>query len=86
MPRALTMRRSIVPHGDRKKFLEKLTARRAYYTGAHCRFWVFEESDLPGAFMEFVEADDADALAKAIAAAPDPVVDAVRIYEEVELS
>jgi len=79
------MRRSIVPLADRKRFLQKLKARRAYYTGADCRFWVFEEVDLAGAFVEFVEATDARTLERALAAAPDPVVDAVRIYQEVEL-
>lgn len=83
--RALTMRRSIVPLNDRKKFMQKLRARRAYYTGAGCHFWVFEESDLAGAFVEFVEAADQDTLARALASAPEQVVDGARIYQEVEL-
>jgi hypothetical protein len=41
---------------------------------------------LPGAFLEFVEAPDADTLARAHAAAPDPALDPARIYREVELS
>ena len=85
MPRALTIRRSIVPLTDRKRFLQKLKARRAHYVGAGCEFWVFEEVDLAGAFVEFVEAADARTLERAMAAAPDPVVDAVRIYQQVEL-
>jgi hypothetical protein len=47
---------------------------------------VFEEANLPGAFLEFVEAPDADTLARAHAAAPDPALDPARIYREVELS
>ena len=86
MPRCLTLQRSIVPAGDRKKFMEKLRARRAYYANAKCRFWVFEESDLAGAFIEFIESDDPDILERALAGAPDHVVDAARIYQEVELS
>jgi len=83
--RALTIRRSIVPLADRKKFLQKLKSRRAYFVDAGCKFWVFEESDLAGAFVEFVEADDAKTLAKALADASDQPADAVRIYEEVDV-
>jgi hypothetical protein len=79
------MRRSIVPLNDRKKFMQKLRARHAYYTGAGCRFWVFEESDLAGAFIEFIEAADHDTLARALQSAPEQVVDGARIYQEVEL-
>lgn len=85
MPKALTMRRSIVPLAERKKFLQKIRTRRTYYVGASCHFWVFEESDLAGAFVEFIEADDAETLARALADAPDQPADAVRIYEAVEL-
>jgi hypothetical protein len=83
--RALTMQRSIVPLAERKKYMHKLRARRSYYTGQSCRFWVFEESEIPGAFLEFIEAADADTLARALAEAPEPVVDTSRIYQEVEL-
>jgi hypothetical protein len=86
MPRALTLQRSIVPSGDRKKFLAKLIARQAYYASAKCKHWVFEEAELTGAFIEFIEAADGDTLAKALAGAPDPVLDAARIYREVELA
>ncbi len=85
MARALTFQRSIVPPADRKKFMERLRARRLYYTGANCQFWVFEESDLPGAYIEFIEAEDEDTLADAMAGAPQHFVDAARIYHEVEL-
>ncbi|HKT07037.1 MAG TPA: hypothetical protein VJR24_03990 [Gemmatimonadaceae bacterium] len=85
MARALTIRRSIVPLADRKKFLQRLKARRTYFVGAGCKFWVFEESDLAGAFVEFVEADDAKTLAKALADSSDQPADAVRIYEEVDV-
>ncbi|HEX5436386.1 MAG TPA: hypothetical protein VFW98_04465 [Gemmatimonadaceae bacterium] len=85
MPRALTMQRSIVPLGDRKKFLERLRARRQYFTGANCQFWAFEESDLPGAYVEFIEASDERTLAAAVSGAPEHLIEAVRIYHEVEL-
>jgi hypothetical protein len=79
------LKRSIVPLAERKAFLQKLRERRAYYSAAHCRFWVFEESDLAGAFIEFIEAEDSDTLARALAGAPNHVVDPARIYHEVEL-
>lgn len=85
MPRALTIQRSIIPLSERKKFMHKLRAKRSYYAAANCRFWVFEESGLAGAFVEFIEAADASTLARALAEAPDQVVDAARIYQEVEL-
>ena len=85
MSRALTIQRSIVPLSDRKRFMEKLRTRRAYYAAANCRFWVFEETDLAGAFVEFIEASDEDTLANAIAKAPEQYVDAARIYHEVQL-
>lgn len=85
MSRALTIHRSIVPATDRKKFLQKLRARRDYYGRQRCHFWAFEERDLAGAFIEFIEAADAETLARALAEAPEAVIDAARIYEEVEL-
>jgi hypothetical protein len=47
---------------------------------------VFEESGLPGAFIEFVEASDRDTLDSALENAPDRLLDPARVYEEVELS
>ncbi|HEX5178949.1 MAG TPA: hypothetical protein VFW04_06450 [Gemmatimonadaceae bacterium] len=85
MARALTMRRSIVPLADRKKFLQKLKSRQKYFVGAGCKFWVFEESDLTGAFVEFIEADDPKTLAQALADASEQPAEAVRIYEEVDV-
>jgi hypothetical protein len=79
------MRRSIVPLADRKKFLQKAKARRTYFVNADCKFWVFEESDLAGAFVEFIEADDAKTLAKALADSPEQPADAARIYEAVDV-
>jgi hypothetical protein len=84
VPRWLTLQRSIVPAGERKRFMERLHTRRAYYQTAKCGFWVFEESGLPGAVIEFVEAADRETLESAIAGAPDHIVDAARIYREVE--
>lgn len=85
MPRALTIQRTLVTPPDRERFQERLRRKRDYYASAKCRFWVFEEAGLPGAFLEFFEAEDAETLARAHAGAPDPVLDPNRVYAEVEL-
>ena len=85
MPRALSVQRTLVTPGDRERFYERLKRKRQHYAQAKCQFWVFEEANLAGAFLEFVEAADADTLARAHAAAPDPAIDPARIYTEVEL-
>jgi hypothetical protein len=86
MPRALSIKRSIVPLSERAKYLERLKTRKEHYQRANCEFWVFEEAALTGAFIEFVEASDAATLEAAHTAAPEPVLDPARIYTEVELS
>ncbi|MCC7053495.1 MAG: hypothetical protein IT355_09515 [Gemmatimonadaceae bacterium] len=85
MARALVMKRTIVPLPERAGYMDRLKRRKAYYAGAGCRFWVFEEAALNGAFIEFTEASDRETLRAAIAAAPDHVLDANRIYQEVPL-
>jgi hypothetical protein len=85
MPRALTIQRTLVTPSDRERFHVKLRKKADYYTKANCRFWVFEEAGLPGAFLEFFEAADAETLARAHADAPDQVLDPNRVYQEVEL-
>jgi hypothetical protein len=86
MGRALTIQRSIIPAADRAKHLERLRAKRDHYTSKQCRYWVFEEAGVHGAFLEFVEADSAAAIAAAHAAAADAPIDVNRVYLEVELS
>jgi len=85
MPRALTVQRTLVTPQELKKFAEKLKRNREYYAQANCRYWVFEEASLPGAFLEFCEAPDHQTLARAHASAPEPMLDPARIYHEVEL-
>ena len=84
--RALTMQRTLVLPAQRKTFFERLSRKKRYYAEANCRFWVFEEAGLPGAFLEFVEAPDTATLARAQAAAPDPLLDPGRVYTEVEIA
>jgi hypothetical protein len=86
VPRALTIQRSIIPAADRARHLDRLRAKRDHYKSRQCRFWVFEESGVHGAFLEFIEADNAETLNAAHAAAAEPPLDINRVYLEVELS
>lgn len=83
--RVLTLQRTIVTPTERGRFLDRARQLREHYATHHCRYWVFEEAQLPGAFIEFTESTDAAALAAALARAPDAVVDPARIYQEVAL-
>ncbi len=83
--RVLALHRTIVTPSDRGRFLDRARELREHYRRHECRYWVFEEAELSGAFIEFTEAADAGALASALAGAPEPIVDPARIYQEVEL-
>jgi hypothetical protein len=85
MARALTIQRTVVTPPERERFHEMLRRKQAYYAKANCHFWVFEEAGLPGAFLEFFEAANPEALVKAHSGAPDSVLDPNRVYIEVEL-
>ena len=86
MPRALTIQRSVIPAAGRARQLDRLRSKRDHYRSKQCRYWVFEEAAVHGAFLEFVEADSAEALAAAHASAPDAPIDATRVYLELELA
>jgi hypothetical protein len=85
MPKALTIQRSTVPSAERANYTRKLKALRSHYEAANCRFWVFEETSLHGAFIEFTEADDEQTLSTAHANAPHKTLDPSRVYQEVNL-
>lgn len=85
MPRVLTIGRTTVAADQRAAFLARVDARRAHYTKAGVRYWVFEEASLPGAFVEFCEAADPDTLVAAHNAAPDPPTGVNRPYVELEV-
>jgi hypothetical protein len=86
MARALTMQRTVVTPADRGRFLERARMLRTHYHRANCQYWVFEDAEVGGAFLEFAEAADQSMLAAAQAAAPDAVgVDPTRLYCEVEI-
>ena len=83
--KALTIQRTLVPRSEREKYFERLRRKRDHYAAARCRFWAFEEASLPGAFIEFYEADDPEALVQAHEAAPDRILDLNRVYLQVEI-
>jgi len=83
--RALTLQRTIVTPAERTRFLERARQLRDHFAAHQCRYWVFEEAQLPGAFIEFTEGADTTALSAALAGVPDGVVDPARIYQEVAL-
>jgi len=85
MPRALTIQRSTVPSAERANYTKRLRALRSHYAAANCKFWVFEETSLPGAFVEFTEADSEETLSAAHANAPHKTLDPTRVYQEIEL-
>ena len=85
MPKALTIQRSTVPATERANYPKRLKVLHSHYAAANCRFWVFEETSLPGAFIEFTEADDELTLTNAHANAPHKTLDPSRVYQEVPL-
>jgi hypothetical protein len=80
------MRHTVVPLHDRPEFHQRARDARAHYAGQGCRYWLFEEASLPGAYVEFFEANDRESLLRAHRGAPDPVRESARMYVEVELS
>ena len=82
MARAFTIQRSTVPLGERERYFERLRACSSHYRAANCRFWVCEETGLPGAFIEFTEADDVITLTVAHANSPHRILDPARISHE----
>ncbi len=85
MPRVLTVQRTTVPASERERYFERLRVCKSHYSAANCRFWVFEESALTGAFIEFTEADDETTLTVAHANSPHRILDPARIYHETEI-
>lgn len=79
------MQRSTVHSAERANYTKRLKALRSHYAAANCKFWVFEESSLPGAFIEFTEAANEQTLTVAHAHAPHKTLDPSRVYLEVEL-
>lgn len=89
MPRAIAMRHTIVPPAERGEFRAQARQALAHFSSAGCHYWLFEEEQLPGAFVEFFEAADAETLVSARRAAPagsGAPLDSGRLYVEVDLT
>lgn len=85
MPRVLSIHRTTVPVGQRARYLERVTAAKSHYTANGCRFWVFEQTGLSGAFLEFAEAPDEQTLVAAHERLPQRLTAGPRVYAEIEL-
>jgi hypothetical protein len=86
VPRAISMRHTVVPAADRGGFREEARRAHSHYTGRGCHYWLFEVCQMPGAYVEFFEAKDKDTLVRAHGDAPRPVLESARLYVEVELT
>jgi len=86
VPRVLSMRHTIVTPGDRAEFHARARQLQAHYAARNCHYWLFEEASLPGAYVEFFEANDAGVLQNAHEGAPGSIEPSARTYKEVELS
>lgn len=65
MPRALTIERTAIPSSDRERYMASVRAKAAHFRAAQCRFWVFEDAEVRGSFIEFAEAADEETLGMA---------------------
>jgi hypothetical protein len=85
MPRRLTIQRTTVPNSEREKYFERLKAAKAHYESANCRFWVFEESALRGAFVEFNRSGRRDRFGECTGNSAPQDFRSGRIYHELEI-
>jgi len=84
--RAVSMRHTVVPSAEREAFHRQATASRAHYSSSGCRYWLYQEDGLPGAYVEFFEAPDKETLQRAQRAAGPAATTTSRLYIEVELT
>jgi hypothetical protein len=68
----LTLNRTIVPPPERERFFTRARELRAHFQARGCQYWVFEDAELAGAFIEFAEGKDVDALRRAYSDAHGP--------------
>jgi hypothetical protein len=79
------MRESRHAAGDRDRFLAAARERRTRYAREKCNYWVFEDINAAGDFVEFVEARDADTLGAALRDERVGSVRPARLFRELEL-
>ncbi len=85
MPRVLTIERTAIPSSGRQRYLAALRTKAAHFRASDCRFWVFEDSEVRGAFVEFAEGTDEQALGMAYYTMPDSLRCPIPLYHQVEL-
>lgn len=87
MPHALTIQRRAVRSADRESYMVSLRARAAHFRAANCRFWVYEDAEVRGSFVEFAEGDDEETLGRAYMTMSDGESrrSSLSLYNEVEL-
>lgn len=87
MPRALTIERTAVPSSDRERYLDSIRAKAAHFRAAHCRFWVYEDAEVRGSFIEFAEGENEETLGIAYMTLADaePQRFPIPLYQLVEL-
>ena len=66
MSRMLVMSERVVNRLDRAAYLSTLAARRELAAAASANFWVFEQHESEGRFLEFIEAGSVEILEAAI--------------------
>ena len=71
---------------EREESRARAGAIRSHYTAAGCTYWLFEESVMAGAYVEFFEAPDKETLTRAHRSLAEPLIERSRLYVQVELS
>jgi hypothetical protein len=84
MARTLTIETTKLSADERAAFIDRARSRRGHFRGSGCHYWLFEEAETPGTFIEFTEGPDETTLRSAHASAPEPEYEAP-LYVEVEL-
>ena len=84
MPRTLAIETTKLSADNRAAFIDRSRARRGHFREAGCKYWLFEQTETPGTFIEFTEGPDEATLRSARASAPEHDSE-VPLYVEVEL-
>ena len=66
MPRVLVMTERFVSASDRTGYVTALALRKQHAAAGGANFWVFEKTENPESFLEFVEAGSSEALSAAM--------------------
>ena len=75
-----------MPAGESDGFRVRARQSRQHYASAGCRYWLYEELALPGAYVEFFEAAEKETLEHAHRGSSDGGMGDARLYIEVDLT